>query len=229
MKLLLIEDEDGIGRFVCQGLRESSHTIDWSRDGREGLQFALNAYYDLIILDIMLPHLDGLQIIEELRQRGVKTPILCLTARDTVEERVRGLNTGADDYLVKPFEFSELLARIHALMRRPPLQILNTLKVADLELDLTRREFKCAGRVIDLSQREFMLLEYLMRNAGIVLTRTQIGEQVWGFDFYSETNVIDVYIGYLRRKIDRDKDANKSLIKTVRGVGFRLSDAQDPE
>jgi DNA-binding response OmpR family regulator len=229
MKLLLIEDEDGIGRFICQGLHEAGHTVDWSRDGRDGLQFALNASYDLIVLDIMLPYLDGIQLITEVRNLDVKTPILCLTARDTVEERVRGLNAGADDYLVKPFEFSELLARIHALMRRPPLQVLNILKVADLEMDTIRREVRRAGRMIDLSQREFMLLEYLMRNAGHVLTRTQIGEQVWGFDFYSETNVIDVYIGYLRRKIDKDRDANKSLIKTVRGVGFRLSDAQNTD
>jgi DNA-binding response OmpR family regulator len=227
MKLLLIEDEDGIGRFVCQGLREANHTVDWCRDGREGLKFGLNGGYDVIILDIMLPNLDGLQIITEVRQRGVKTPILCLTARDTVEERVRGLNAGADDYLVKPFEFSELLARIHALMRRPPLQAVNTLRVADLEMDTVRREVRRAGHLIELSQREFMLLEYLMRNAGLVLTRTQIGEQVWGFDFYSETNVIDVYIGYLRRKID--KNTSKSLIKTVRGVGFKISDAQDPD
>jgi heavy metal response regulator len=227
MKLLLVEDEDGIGRFVCQGLREASHTIDWCRDGRDGLQYALTAAYDVIVLDIMLPHLDGLQLIAEVRQSGVKTPILCLTARDTVEERVRGLNTGADDYLVKPFEFSELLARIHALMRRPPLQVMNTLKVADLEMDTVRRVVKRGGQVIDLSQREFMLLEYLMRNAGHVLTRTQIGEQVWGFDFYSETNVIDVYIGYLRRKID--KNTKESLIKTVRGVGFKISDAQDAD
>ncbi len=227
MKLLLIEDEDGIGRFVCQGLREASYTVDWSRDGREGLLYALGATYDLIVLDIMLPNLNGLQLIEEVRHRGVKTPILCLTARDTVEERVRGLNMGADDYLVKPFEFSELLARIHALMRRPPLQSINTLRVADLEMDTVRRVVKRGGQLIDLSQREFMLLEYLMRNAGQVLTRTQIGEQVWGFDFYSETNVIDVYIGYLRRKLDKNTD--QSLIKTIRGVGFKLSDSQEAD
>ena len=227
MKLLLIEDEDGIGRFVCQGLREASHKVDWSRDGRDGLQFALSANYDLIILDIMLPYVDGIQIIAEVRERGVKTPILCLTARDAVEERVRGLNVGADDYLVKPFEFSELLARIYALMRRPPLQVLNILKVADLEMDTIRHEVRLSGQIIELSQREFMLLEYLMRNAGHVLTRTQIGEQVWGFDFYSQTNVIDVYIGYLRRKID--KSTNRSLIKTVRGIGFKISHVQETE
>lgn len=227
MRVLLIEDENGIGRFICQGLREANYTIDWSRDGREGLQYALNPLYDVIILDIMLPHLDGLQLIAEVRNRSIKTPILCLTARDTVEDRVRGLNVGADDYLVKPFDFSELLARVHALMRRPPLQALNILKIADLEMDTIKRVVKRSGRAVELSQREFMLLEYLMRNAGHVLTRTQIGEQVWGFDFYSETNVIDVYIGYLRRKMD--KNAEKSLIKTIRGVGFQLSDEQDAD
>jgi DNA-binding response OmpR family regulator len=227
MRVLLIEDEDGIGRFISQGLQEANHTVEWKRNGQDGLHHALTSTYDVIILDIMLPGLDGLQILSEVRSRGVKMPILCLTARDTVEDRVRGLNFGADDYLVKPFDFSELLARLNAIMRRPPLQMMNVLRVADLELDTVKRIVKRNGRVIELSQREFMLLEYLMRNAGHVLTRTQIGEQVWGFDFYSETNVIDVYIGYLRRKIDRNTSA--SLIRTVRGVGFLLSDEQDTD
>lgn len=219
MRLLLVEDEEGIGKFICQGLQEAGHAVDWVRNGEKGLEYALSADYDVLILDIMLPHMDGLQLLQEVRRRGIKTPILYLTARDTVEDRVRGLNIGADDYLVKPFDFSELLARIQALLRRPPLQTTHILKVDDLEMDTIKRIVRRAGQVLDLSQREYMLLEYLMRNAGQVLTRTQIGERVWGFDFYNESNVVDVYIGYLRRKIDR----GTPLIKTVRGVGFRLS------
>ena len=226
MRLLLVEDEEGIGRFICQGLREAGHTVDWAKDGVDGLEYARSADFDAIILDIMLPGMDGLHLLRELRRDEIQTPILCLTARDTTEDRVRGLNMGADDYLVKPFDFSELLARIHALLRRPPLQIPNVLRVADLEMDTVRRMVQRDGQMLELSQREFMLLEYLMRNAGQLLTRTQIGERVWGFDFYNESNVVDVYIGYLRRKIDKGKTS--SLIKTVRGIGYRLS-ADDDE
>lgn len=221
MRLMLVEDEEGIGKFICQGLREAGNIVDWVKDGEAGLSYALNAEYDVIVLDIMLPKLDGFELLRELRRRAIKTPILILTARDAVEDRVRGLNIGADDYLVKPFDFSELMARVHALLRRPPLQSTNILRVADLEVDTVRRMVWRGGRQLDLSQREFMLLEYLMRNAEQVLTRTQIGERVWGFDFYNESNVVDVYIGYLRRKIDRN--AAKPLIQTVRSVGYRLS------
>lgn len=227
MRLLLVEDEEGIGKFICQGLREAGHTVDWVQDGDKGLDHAANLDYDIVVLDLMLPKMDGLQLLPRLRDYGVKTPILVLTARDAVEDRVRGLNAGADDYLVKPFDFSELLARIHALLRRPPLQTTNLLKVGDLEMDTLRHVVRRDGRVLDLSQREFMLLEYLMRNAGHVLTRTQIGERVWGFDFYNESNVVDVYIGYLRRKVD--KNAPTPLIQTVRGVGYRLSADEDAD
>jgi DNA-binding response OmpR family regulator len=220
MRLLLVEDEEGIGKFICQGLREAGHTVDWVKDGESGLDYTLSTEYDMLVLDIMLPRMDGLKLLQELRRREVKTPVLFLTARDTVEDRVKGLNTGADDYLVKPFDFSELLARIHALMRRPPLQSTNVLRVGDLEMDTVRRVVRRNGRILDLSQRELMLLEYLMRNAGQVLTRTQIGERVWGFDFYNESNVVDVYIGYLRRKVDKD---GPPLIHTIRGMGYRLS------
>lgn len=225
MRLLLIEDEEGIGKFIVQGLREANHRVDWARAGDKGLDYALDAAYDIIILDLMLPKLDGLQVLKELRDRGITTPVLILTARDAVDDRVKGLNAGADDYLVKPFDFSELLARVNALLRRPPLQTESVLRVADLELDTVRRVVRRGGRTLELSQREFMLLEYLMRNVGHVLTRTQIGERVWGFDFYNESNVVDVYIGYLRRKID--KDAPIPLIKTIRSVGFRLSADED--
>jgi heavy metal response regulator len=221
VRLLLVEDEEGIGKFICQGLREAGHTVDWVTNGEDGLSYALATPYDVCILDIMLPNMDGFQLLRQLRQKQNQIPVLCLTARDSVEDRVRGLNLGADDYLVKPFDFSELLARIHALLRRPPLQMTDKLQVGNLEMNTVQRTVQRDGEEIVLSQREFMLLEYLMRNAGQVLTRTQIGERVWGFDFYNESNVVDVYIGYLRRKID--KKGADSLIKTVRGVGFRLS------
>jgi len=221
VRLLLVEDEEGIGKFICQGLREAGHTVDWVTNGEDGLAYALATPYDVCILDIMLPNMDGFQLLRQLRQRQNQIPVLCLTARDSVEDRVRGLNLGADDYLVKPFDFSELLARIHALLRRPPLQMTDKLQVGNLEMNTVQRTVHRDGEEIVLSQREFMLLEYLMRNAGQVLTRTQIGERVWGFDFYNESNIVDVYIGYLRRKID--KKGSDSLIKTVRGVGFRLS------
>jgi DNA-binding response OmpR family regulator len=226
LRLLLVEDEEGIGKFICQGLREGGHTVDWATNGEDGLAYALETPYDVCILDIMLPNMDGFQLLRQLRQKQNQIPVLCLTARDSVEDRVRGLNLGADDYLVKPFDFSELLARIHALLRRPPLQMTDKLQVGNLEMNTVQRTIQRDGEEIVLSQREFMLLEYLMRNAGQVLTRTQIGERVWGFDFYNESNVVDVYIGYLRRKID--KKGADSLIKTVRGVGLRLS-AKDHE
>ena len=225
MRLLLVEDEDGIGKFITQGLREAGHTVDWVLNAEDGLAYILASTYDVCILDIMLPNTDGFQLLKELRKRQIQLPVLCLTARDSVEDRVRGLNLGADDYLVKPFDFSELLARVHALLRRPPLQVADVLRVGDLEMNTVQRIVRRDGEELELSQREFMLLEYLMRNAGQVLTRTQIGERVWGFDFYNESNVVDVYIGYLRRKID--KNAASSLIKTVRGVGYRLSAKHD--
>jgi DNA-binding response OmpR family regulator len=179
------------------------------------------ADYDVLVLDIMLPKLDGLSLLRELRRRGTKTPSLVLTARDTVDNRVEGLDAGADDYLVKPFAFPELLARIRALLRRPPLQMGTVLQIADLEMDTAKRDVRRNGRAIDLSPREFAVLEYLMRHPNQVLTRTQIAEHVWNFDFYNESNVVDVYVGYLRRKIDQDKDV--PLIHTVRGVGYRIS------
>lgn len=225
MRILLIEDEEGIGRFIAQGLHEANHTVDWVRTGQDGLRCAQNNVYDVCILDLMLPDMDGFELLEQLRQRQIRIPVLCLTARDSVEDRVRGLNIGADDYLIKPFDFSELLARVHALLRRPPLQMSNVMRVGDLEMNTVQRVVRRGGKELELSQREFMLLEYLMRNAEQVLTRTQIGERVWGFDFYNESNVVDVYIGYLRRKIDGGTGV--PLIRTVRGVGYRLSAKND--
>lgn len=220
MRVLIVEDDPGTARFISQGLSEAGYAVDAASDGQEGLDYALAAPYDLIVLDILLPRLDGLRLLRELRERGIRTPILVLTARDTIEDRVRGLDSGADDYLIKPFAFSELLARVRALLRRPPLQNDPVLRIDDLEMDTVQREVRRAGRRIDLTPREFSLLEYLMRHPNQVLTRTQIAEHIWNFDFFAESNVVDVYIGYLRRKIDRG--FARPLIHTVRGVGYRI-------
>ena len=220
MHLLLVEDDTGIARFVRQGLREAGHEVDWERDGRRGLERALSGSYDLLILDVLVPEMSGLELLRELRAREVATPVLLLTALDSVEDRVRGLDTGADDYLVKPFAFSELLARVRALLRRTPQDVAPTLRVGDIEMDLVKREVKQGDRLVTLSRKEFALLEYLMRHPGEVLTRTQIAERVWGFDFYNESNVIDVYIGYLRKKLGAG--AEKPIIRTVWGTGFVL-------
>lgn len=221
MRILIVEDEPGVAQFIRQGLTEAGHAVDVARDGREGLAYALSADYDAIVLDIMLPKMNGLEVLRELRNQRVKTPVLLLTARDGVDDRVRGLDTGADDYLVKPFAFPELLARIRALLRRPPLQAGTVLVMADLEMDTATRDVRRAGKTIELSPREFSLLELLLRHPNQVLTRTQIVEHVWNFNFYSDTNVVDVYVGYLRRKIDHA--FTPPLIHTIRGIGYRLS------
>jgi len=221
MRILVVEDEPGVARFVEQGLTESGYAVDIACDGQEGLDYALAADYDLIVLDIMLPKMNGLELLQEIRDRRVKTPVLLLTARDGLDDRVQGLDVGADDYLVKPFAFPELLARLRALLRRPPLQVDMVMQVGDLRMDLSRREVRRAGQVIELSQREFALLELLMRHPNQVLTRTQIMEHVWNFNFYSETKVVDVYIGYLRRKIEQG--FAYPLIHTIRGVGYKLA------
>jgi heavy metal response regulator len=220
MRILVVEDEPGVAHFIRQGLTEAGHAVDVARDGQEGLDYALAAEYDVMVLDIMLPRMNGLDLLREIRRRGIKTPVLLLTARDAIDDRVKGLDAGADDYLVKPFAFPELLARIRALLRRPPLQTDSVLKVGDLEMDVAERKVRRGGKPIELTPRELSLLEFLMRHPNQVLTRTQIAEHVWNFDFYSDSNVVDVYIGYLRRKIDRGFPY--SLIHTVRGVGYSL-------
>jgi DNA-binding response OmpR family regulator len=223
MRVLVVEDEPGIARFIKQGLTEAGYAVDVAGDGRDGLDYAAVADYDVVVIDVMLPRLSGLDMLRELRRRGDKAPALLLTARDTIDQRVEGLDAGADDYLVKPFAFPELLARVRALLRRPPLQTGVILAVGDLELDTATRAVRRADRPIDLSPREFAVLEYLMRHPNQVLTRTQIGEHVWNLDFFNESNVIDVYVGYLRRKIEDGH--GQPLIHTIRGVGYRLSAA----
>jgi heavy metal response regulator len=221
MRILVVEDENAIAQFISQGLREADYVVDVARSGSEGLDYAQTIEYDLVILDVMLPGINGLNLLKQLRNRGIATPVLLLTARDTVQDRVEGLDAGADDYLTKPFAFPELLARVRALLRRPPLQTGNVLNFADLEMDTLTREVRRAGQLIELSQREYTLLHYLLRHPRQVLTRTQIAEHIWNFDFANDSNVVDVYVGYLRRKID--KGFSRQLIQTVRGVGYRLS------
>jgi DNA-binding response OmpR family regulator len=220
VRLLLVEDDKGLGEFVRQGLREAGYEVDWETDGQRGLREALKGRHDLLVLDVMLPGIDGLQVLAELRRREVKTPVLLLTALDAVDDRVRGLDQGADDYLTKPFAFSELLARIRALCRRPPLELEPVLRVGDLEMDIVRHEVRQGDRRIELSRREFSLLEFFMRNAGQLLTRSQLAERVWGFDFFHDSNVVEVYVGYLRRKLAHH--GSHTEIRTVRGMGYIL-------
>jgi len=219
MRLLLIEDDREAARFVLKGLRESGHTVEHAADGREGLFRATEGQYDVIITDRMLPHLDGLAIVQLLRQQGRDTPVLVLSALGTVDDRVRGLKAGGDDYLTKPFAFSELLARVEALQRRRSgFQTATTLRVADLELDLLGRRVTRAGRALNITAREFTLLEFLMRRAGQVVTRTMLLEGVWDLQFDPQSNPVEVHISRLRQAIDRDFD--KPLLHTVRGAGY---------
>lgn len=222
MRILLVEDEPSIARFVRQGLTEAGYAVDVASDGQEGFDYLLAADYDVLVLDVLLPRLNGLALLRQARHHHITTPALILTARDTVENRVEGLDAGADDYLIKPFAFSELLARVRALLRRPPLQNDTLLQVGDLALNTATRQVSCRGIALDPSPREYAVLEYLLRHPRQVLTRTQIGEHVWNFDFYPESNVVDVYVGYLRRKLE--KAGGQTIIETIRGVGYRLTD-----
>ena len=219
--ILLIEDDTEAAKFLVKGLRESGYAVDHAADGREGLFRATEGQFDLVVTDRMLPHIDGLAIIQLMRQKGITTPVLVLSALGTVDDRVRGLKAGGDDYLTKPFAFAELLARIEALSRRrSSVPETTKLRVADLELDLLARSVTRGGRDIDLTARELKLLEFLMRRAGQVVTRTMLLEGVWDLHFDPQSNLIDVHISRLRQAIDRGSD--RPLIHTVRGSGYVL-------
>ena len=222
MRILLIEDDEKIGGFIVKGLRQEGHVVDWSRNGEEGLGLALDAKLDAAIIDLMLPGRDGLSVIRELRERRQKVPVIILSAKSDVEDRVKGLSVGADDYLTKPFSFAELLARLHALVRRSSGsgEVARQLSFEDLTLDLESRRVTRAGQSIELQAREFGLLVYLLRNPGRVLSKTMILEHVWNYSFDPQTNVVDVLVSRLRRKIDRDFPIK--LIHTLRGVGYVL-------
>jgi two-component system OmpR family response regulator len=221
MRALLVEDDPTIADFVARGLREAGFAVDHAPDGDAGLTAALEQSYDVAIVDVMLPRRDGLSLIEELRRRGTTTPVLILSARREIDDRVRGLQTGGDDYLTKPFAFAELLARVQALVRRATRAAEpTTLTLDDLVLDLLSRRVTRAGKPIELRPREFALLEYLMRNAGRVVSKTMILSHVWEYSFDPQTNVVDVLVSRLREKIDRPFE--KKLLHTVRGVGYVL-------
>jgi len=220
MRILVVEDDPSVSGFILKGLREEHYAVDLAIDGEAGLSMADLTPYDLIILDIMLPKVSGFEVCQRLRATRNTTPILLLTARETVEDRVLGLDTGADDYLTKPFAFAELLARIRALLRRGQPSTPMQLTIADLELDPVTHKVWRSGKEIGLTNKEYTLLEYLLRNAGRVLTRTAITEHVWDIHYDSVTNIVDVHIKALRNKMDRDM--SPQLIHTVRGVGYVL-------
>ena len=221
LRILVVEDERKVASFIRQGLTEEGHTVEVASDGATALDLIVDGLpYDVIVLDLMLPGLDGFAILKSARARRITTPVLVLTARENVADKVRGLDLGADDYLTKPFAFEEFLARVRALLRRGALSGGPVLRVADLSLDPATREVRRGARRIALTAREHALLEYFLRNAGRVLTRPMLAEHVWGLDFDPETNIIDVYVGYLRRKIDGPGEPR--LLHTVRGAGYAL-------
>ncbi|MCC7411072.1 MAG: response regulator transcription factor [Gammaproteobacteria bacterium] len=228
MRLLIVEDDTDVAGFIVKGLREAGYTVDHAGDGREGLFLATTESYDLIVMDRMLPHVEGLTIVQTLRGTGNATPVLILSALADVDDRVKGLRAGGDDYLTKPFAFSELSARIEALLRRSRsgADAETRLSVGRLEMDLLARTVTRSGRPIELKPREFRLLEYLMRHAGHVVTRTMLLEHVWDYHFDPQTNVIDVHISRLRAKID--KDFETPLLHTVRGAGYVLREPEKP-
>jgi two-component system copper resistance phosphate regulon response regulator CusR len=221
LRILVVEDEIKTARFLQNGLREAGFVVDSASDGEEAIHLAKELSFDLIILDVMIPKVDGWQVVVSLRADTIQTPILLLTAKDAVADRVKGFELGGDDYLVKPFAFSELLARVRALLKRSPVRQEEVLKVADLEIDLPRHRATRAGQRVDLTAKEFVLLTLLVRRAGEVLSRTMIAESVWDMNFDSDTNVVDVNVRRLRSKVD--DPFPRKLIKTIRGVGYVLN------
>ncbi len=220
MRLLVVEDEARLASTLAKGLAEHGYAVDVARDGEEALSYALAEPYDLIILDLMLPRLDGIAVCRQLRSRGRNVPVLMLTARDTIDDRVDGLDSGADDYLVKPFAFRELAARVRALLRRDGLSKDPILHVGDVTIDTVSHEVQRDGQTVHLTSKEYALLELFAHNLNRVLTRAQIAEHIWDFSFVAMSNVVDVYVGYLRRKLQDDHEPR--LIHTVRGVGYQL-------
>ncbi len=220
MRALVVEDDAGVAGFVSRGLREASLSVDVARDGVQGSSLATTESYDVIVLDLMLPGRDGFAVLRDLRDQGITTPVICLTARDAVDDRVRGLDLGADDYLAKPFSFSELLARIRALIRRSSGAPNNPVGVGDLVVDAVTRQVHRAGKRIELSAREFALLDYLIRHVDQVVSRTMLLEKVWDMNIDPQTNVVDVHINRLRKKVDHG--FGSPLIHTIRGVGYVL-------
>jgi len=219
MRILLLEDNVETASYVAKGLNQNGHVVKHVSDGRDGIRLASSEGYDVLVVDRMLPGIDGLSVVTSIRGSGVKTPVLFLTALDSVGDRVRGLEAGGDDYLVKPFAFAELLARLNALVRRPPLtDIVTVLRVGDLEMDLLQHRVSRSGETIEMQPREFQLLEYLMRNAGRVVTRTMLLENIWEFNFDPKTKIVETHISRLRSKVDRNVE--QQLIHTIRGSGY---------
>lgn len=223
MRILVIEDERDLNHLIKRKLKEEGYSVDSCYDGLEALDYLNSASYDVLVTDIMMPRLDGISLIKGLRDKGDMTPAIFLSAKDSVDDRVKGLDAGADDYLIKPFAFDELLARIRVVLRKPQKIKTNVLKVRDLEMNVDSHEVKRGNRKIELSSKEFNLLRYMMMNEGIVLSRSTLEEHVWDFDYEGSSNLIDVYIRYLRKKIDENEEVK--LIRTIRGMGYTIKES----